>query len=262
MGKVFVITSGKGGVGKTTTTANIGVGLSKMGYKTLLIDLDIGLRNLDILLGMENIVIYDLTDVIDDYCTFDSAIIADEKYVNLFLLPAAQTKHISDVRPYQILELCEDIKDKFDYILIDCPAGIDSGFENAVVAADTAIIIATPETASVRDADKVIGMIIEKGLDNNYLVINRLIPELVKSKDMLSPELMVQKLGIDPLGIILEDLEVIKSGNKGEPVILNDKAKAAIGYKNICKRIVGEKLPIMDMNEQKSFIFKLKKIFS
>jgi septum site-determining protein MinD len=261
MGEIYVVTSGKGGVGKTTSTANIGVGLSKMGYKTLLIDMDIGLRNLDILLGYENSVVYDISDVINRNCDLDQALLTDKRYNNLFLLPAAQTKHASDFKPYQIKELCENIKDLFDYIFIDCPAGIDNGFENAIICANNAIVIVTPEIAAIRDADKVIELIIDNGLKKYLLIINRMIPELVELQDMLSPSHIVEKLGIEPLGIVVDDIEVLKSGNRGEPVILNENSKSSLAYNNICKRIVGEKIPIMNIYENKGILNKIKRIF-
>ncbi|MCD7778980.1 MAG: septum site-determining protein MinD, partial [Clostridiales bacterium] len=246
MGKVIVITSGKGGVGKTTTSANIGTGLAELGKKVLLIDADIGLRNLDVIVGMEDRIIYDLVDVVSGNCRLSEALITDRKYENMSLLPAAQTKDKSAVTPEQMAKLCGELKDSYDYVIIDCPAGIEQGFKNAVVGADMAIVVTVPEVSAVRDADRIIGLLGEGGIREPKLVLNRVRPEMTKSGDMLNIGDIKEILGIDAVGVIPDEAEVIIASNKGIPVVLNPNSTAGAAYKNIVKRITGEDVPFLD----------------
>ena len=205
MSEVIVITSGKGGVGKTTTTANIGIGLAKLGKKVLVIDTDLGLRNLDVVLGLENRIVYNLVDVIEGKCRPKQAIIKDKRFQDLYLLPSAQTKDKSSVSPEQMKKLTEDLREDYDFVLLDCPAGIEQGFQNAIAGADKAIVVTTPEVSSIRDADRIIGLLEASGIRDNQLVINRLRVDMVKKGDMMSVEDVTEILAIDLLGVIPDD---------------------------------------------------------
>ncbi len=248
MGEVIVITSGKGGVGKTTTTANLGTGLASMGHQVVLIDADIGLRNLDVLLGLENRIVYDLTDVIDGKCRLRQALIKDKRYEGLYLLPAAQTKDKTAVNPDQMKQLCEDLLKEFEYVLIDCPAGIEQGFRNAVAGAQKAIVVTTPEMSAVRDADRVIGLLEASELRKPALIINRLRPKMVRHGDMMSMEDIIDILAIELLGIIPEDEMVVISTNKGETVLSDERAKSGQAFRNIVRRLKGENVPLMELD--------------
>ncbi|HAU32358.1 MAG: Site-determining protein [Desulfotomaculum sp. 46_296] len=248
MGEVIVITSGKGGVGKTTTTANLGTGLASMGYQVVLIDADIGLRNLDVLLGLENRIVYDLTDVIGGNCRLRQALIKDKRYEGLYLLPAAQTKDKTAVNPEQMKQLCEDLLKEFEYVLIDCPAGIEQGFRNAIAGAQKAIVVTTPEMSAVRDADRVIGLLEAAELRKPVLIINRLRPKMVRHGDMMSMEDIIDILAIELLGIIPEDEMVVISTNKGETVLSDERARSGQAFRNIVRRLKGENVPLMDLD--------------
>ncbi|MGI5849195.1 MAG: septum site-determining protein MinD [Christensenellales bacterium] len=261
MQNVIVITSGKGGVGKTTTVANLGTGLAREGKKVVLIDTDIGLRNLDVVLGLENRIVYDLVDVIEGTCRLKQALIKDKRYDGLFLLPAAQTRDKMAVSPDQMKELIAELEQEFDYILIDCPAGIEQGFKNAVVGAKSAIVITVPEVSSVRDADRIIGLLSANGIEDCELLVNRLRPDLVKKGDMLALDDTLDILGIELIGVVPEDEKIIRSSNMGEPVITDDKAMAGKAYKNITKRILGEKVSLLDIEDDGGFSFRLKRLF-
>lgn len=261
MGEAIVITSGKGGVGKTTTTANIGTALALSGKKVCLVDTDIGLRNLDVVMGLEHRIIYDLVDVIDGSCRLQQALIKDKRFDHLFLLPAAQTKDKNAIYPEQMKEIVNELKKDFDYILIDCPAGIEQGFKNAVAGADHAVVVATPETASVRDADRVIGLLeAERHISSPKLVINRIRPHMMKKGDMLDVEEIVSILAIDLLGIVPDDEHVIKSSNHGEPIALNPETFAGIAYRNIARRVLGETVPLINLEEKQGLFYKMKKL--
>jgi septum site-determining protein MinD len=252
-GRVIVITSGKGGVGKTTATANIGIGLAKQEQKVVLVDGDIGLRNLDIILGLENRIVYHLVDVVYGRCEVRQALIKDKKLANLFLLPASQVDDKNAVTPEQMKDLCSKLKEEFDFILIDCPAGIEQGFRNAVAGADEAIIVTTPEVSPVRDADRVIGLL-QGSLGDPRLIINRVSPELVKRGDMLDQEDVLDILAVGLLGLVPDDTEVVVAGNRGTPVVLNGNSKSGQAYKRIVRRILGEEVPIPELNGQGSFM--------
>lgn len=259
-GKVFVITSGKGGVGKSTNTANIGTGLAMAGRKVCVVDADIGLRNLDMVLGLENRIVYDLVNVVERKCKISQALIRDKRHQNLFLLPAAQTRDKDAVNAEQMLELTEKLRKVFDYVLIDCPAGIESGFRNAVVGADMALLVTTPEVSAVRDVDRVIGLLEASGKRNPKLIINRLNPDLVKKGDMLDTETILQILAVELIGVVPEDSNMVAYTNRGEPAILSEKSLAGKAFKNIVRRIEGEQVPFLPLDGNKGFFSGLKRL--
>ncbi len=243
MSEVIVVTSGKGGVGKTITTANLGVGLARLGKKVVLLDSDIGLRNLDIALGLENSIVYDFVDIITGTCELDKAIIKDKRYDGLFFIPAAQLKSCDSVTTEQMKELCEKLREKFDFVIIDCPTGIETGFLNAIAAADKALVVTVPETASVRDSDRVVGLLEENGIREHYVLINRIRPDLVKRGDMMSVEDVTGSLKIDLIGVVPEDTAVFKS----KLVVGETKSAAGKAYRNIAERLIGNNVPIMKL---------------
>ena len=259
--RVIVITSGKGGVGKTTTTANIGAALADKGHKVLLIDTDIGLRNLDVVMGLENRIVYDLIDVIEGRCRVSQALIKDKRCPNLVLLPAAQIRDKNDVNTDQMKELIFSLKESFDYILIDCPAGIEQGFKNAIAAADEAIVVTTPEVSATRDADRIIGLLEAAGIKNPRLVINRLRIDMVKEKNMLSVEDILDILAVKLLGVVPDDETVVISTNKGEPLVYKGDSLAAKAFKNIASRIEGVEVPLLDLDIKMSILEKIKFVF-
>ena len=256
--RVIVITSGKGGVGKTTTTANIGASLAEKGHKVLLIDTDIGLRNLDVVMGLENRIVYDLIDVIEGRCRISQALIKDKRCQNLVLLPAAQIRDKNDVNVDQMKELISSLKDSFDYILIDCPAGIEQGFKNAIAAANEAVVVTTPEVSATRDADRIIGLLETAGIKNPRLVINRLRIDMVKDKNMSSVEDILDILAVKLLGVVPDDENVVISTNKGEPLVYKGDSLAAKAFKNIASRIEGVEVPLLDLDIKMSILEKIK----
>ncbi|MFP7169598.1 septum site-determining protein MinD [Terribacillus sp. 7520-G] len=262
MGEAIVITSGKGGVGKTTTSANLGTALALMEKKVCLIDTDIGLRNLDVVMGLENRIIYDIIDVIVGRCSLKQALIKDKRFDHLYLLPAAQTSDKSDLTPEGMEKIVAELKPEFDYILIDCPAGIEQGYKNAVAGADKAIVVTTPEKPSVRDADRIIGLLEQEDIESPKLIVNRIRNHMVQEGDMLEVDEIVQVLSIDLLGIVADDDEVIKASNHGEPVAFHPNTKASIAYRNIARRILGESVPLMSFESEKGMFSRLKKLFS
>lgn len=247
-GRAIVITSGKGGVGKTTTTANLGTGLALLGRKVVLIDADIGLRNLDVVMGLENRIVYDLVQVIEGQCKLHAALIRDKRVENLHLLPAAQTREKDAITPEQMVALIDELKAEFDYILIDSPAGIEHGFRNAIAGADSAIIVTTPEVSAVRDADRIIGMVESYDIREPYLIVNRIRPEMVQRGDMLGIDDVIDILRIKLLGIVPDDQEIIVSTNRGEPVVFDRRTRSGQAYHNICRRIEGDEVPYMSMD--------------
>lgn len=263
--RVIVVTSGKGGVGKTTSTANIGAGLARTGAKVALVDTDIGLRNLDILMGLENRIVYNIVDVVEERCKLNQALVKDKRMPNLCLLPAAQTRDKSALDPEQMEKVVEELKKEFDYILIDSPAGIEQGFQNAVAAATEAIVIATPEMSSVRDADRIIGLLETKEQIKHYkLVLNRVRADMMKTNDMMDVDDVLEILSVKLLGIIPEDQDIIISTNRGEPIVLRegDKIpKATTAYRNIARRIAGEDVPFMDLDTPTHWMDKVKSLF-
>ncbi|WAM30657.1 septum site-determining protein MinD [Caldicellulosiruptor naganoensis] len=261
MGEVYVITSGKGGVGKTTTTANVGTYLSILGKKVLLIDADIGLRNLDVVMGLENRIVFDIVDVVEGRCKPKQALVKDKRFEGLYLLPAAQSKDKTAVKPEQMKSLCDELKKDFDFILIDCPAGIEQGFKNAIAGADKAIVVTTPEVSAVRDADRIIGLLEAYELHNPKLIINRIRFDMVKRGDMMDIDDILEILSIDLLGIIPDDEKIIISTNKGEPIVTDEKSRAAQEYRNIARRILGENIPIVSSEENLGWFERLKRFF-
>ena len=256
-GRVIVITSGKGGVGKTTTSANIGTALAKLGNKVILIDTDIGLRNLDLLLGLENRIVYTIVDVVEERCKLKQALVKDKKNPNLSLLAAAQTRDKSSVTAEQLKDICEELKKKNDFILVDCPAGIEQGFQNAVAGASEAIVVTTPEMSAVRDADRIIGLLEAKEEIESYkLLLNRVRPKLIEQNDMMSVEDVTEILSTELLGVIPEDTGIITSTNKGEPIVNDDDSLAGQAYRNVAKRIMGEDIPFMDLNPKTAVFFQ------
>jgi len=261
MGEAIVITSGKGGVGKTTTTANIGTALALQGKKVCLVDTDIGLRNLDVVMGLENRIIYDLVDVAEGRCRLSQTLITDKRFECLKLVPAAQAKDKEAVQPVQMKKIIEELKQDFDYVLIDCPAGIEHGFKNAIAGADKAIVVTTPEKSAVRDADRIIGLLEkEPQIESPKLVVNRVRNHMMKSGGMLEIDEILDVLAIDLLGIVVDDEEVIAASNKGEPIALDPSSKASIAYRNIGRRILGESVPLMSLDDHKGFFTKMKKL--
>ncbi len=261
MGEVIVITSGKGGVGKTTTTANIGASLAMLGKKVAVLDADIGLRNLDVVLGLENRIVYDLVDVVEGVCRLKQGLIRDKRFEGLYLLPAAQTKDKSAVTPKQMQDLCKELKKIYDYVLVDCPAGIEQGFKNAIAGADKAIVVTTPEISAVRDADRIVGLLEAAELNSPMLIINRIRIQMVKKGDMMNIEDMTDILAIDLLGVVPDDEYIVISTNKGEPAARDEKSLAGQAFRNIAKRIMGENVPIMDLDIQEGFMVKIAKLF-
>ncbi|RHW38678.1 septum site-determining protein MinD [Lysinibacillus yapensis] len=264
MGEAIVITSGKGGVGKTTTTANLGTALALQGKKVCLVDTDIGLRNLDLVLGLDNRIIYDLVDVVEGRCKIHQALVRDKRVDDkLFLLPAAQTTDKNAVTPEQMKSLVEELKREYDYILIDCPAGIEQGYKNAVAGADRAIVVTTPEISAVRDADRIIGLLEQESIEPPKLIINRIRKDLMKNGDALDINEITTHLSIDLLGIVIDSEDVISSSNKGEPIVMDPNSKASLGYRNIARRILGESVPLMSIEDHSKGMFKkLISIFS
>ena len=260
MGEVIVITSGKGGVGKTTTTANIGAGLSEAGKKVVVIDTDLGLRNLDVVMGLENLIVYNLVDVIEGHCRLKQALIRDKRYENLYLLPSAQTKDKSAISPGQMKKLTSELKEDFDYILLDCPAGIEQGFQNAIAGADYAIVVTTPEVSAIRDADRIIGLLEKNGLRNNHLLINRIRMDMVKRGDMMSVDDVTEILSIPLIGAIPDDENVVIATNQVNPVI-GIHSTAGKAYLNICRRIMGEDIPFLNLHSENNIFTKVTQIF-
>lgn len=261
MSEVIVVTSGKGGVGKTTTTANVGTGLAKLGKSVILIDADIGLRNLDVVMGLENRIVYNLVDVIEGNCRVKQAAIKDKKVGNLYLLPSAQTRDKNSVSPEQMKKLTEELKNKFDYILLDCPAGIEQGFKNAIAGADRALVITTPEVSAIRDADRIIGLLEANNIKKTELIVNRLRMDMVRRGDMMSIEDVVDILAIDIIGAVPDDENIVISTNHGEPIVGSD-CMSGKAYMNICKRVIGEEVPFLNLDNQKSgFLAKITGLF-
>ena len=259
MGEVIVVTSGKGGVGKTTTVANIGTGLAMLNKKTVVVDTDIGLRNLDVILGLENRIVYNLVDVINGSCRMKQALIKDRRYPDLFLLPSAQTKDKSAVSPEQMIKLTDELREEFDYVLLDCPAGIEQGFRNAIAGADKAIVVTTPEVSAIRDADRIIGLLEAEELKKIELVINRIRMDMVKRGDMMSVEDVVDILAIDLIGVVPDDESIVIATNEGEPLVGSD-TQAGKAFANICHRVLGEEVPIMEF-EAESILKKIANLF-
>ncbi len=251
--QVVTITSGKGGVGKTTAVANLAVALAADGAKVACIDGDIGLRNLDVVMGLENRIVYDLVDVIEGRCRLRQAMIRDKRLPELYLIPAAQTRDKSAVSPSDMIRLCKDLRGEVDWVLIDSPAGIERGFKNAIAAADRVLVVTNPEVSAVRDADRVVGILEAEEKGTPALIINRLNPAMVKQHDMLSAEDVLDLLAIKLIGVVPEDETVIVGTNRGNPVALDSKSRAGQAFKNIARRLKGEEVPFLDLDAGSGF---------
>ncbi|NBO31775.1 MAG: septum site-determining protein MinD [Cyanobacteria bacterium LVE1205-1] len=263
MSRVIVITSGKGGVGKTTSTANLGMALAKRGRRVAVVDADFGLRNLDLLLGLENRVIYTAAEALAGECRLEQALVKDKRQPNLVLLPAAQNRTKDSITPDQMKKLMGVLATKFDYVFIDSPAGIEMGFRNAIAAATEAIVVTTPEIAAVRDADRVVGLLEAHTVHNTHLLINRLRPLMVAANDMMSVEDVQEILAIPLLGVIPDDERVIVSTNRGEPLVLSETPSiAGIAYDNVVRRLEGETVELLDFSvNSDSWVGRIKKFF-
>ncbi|MEA4883089.1 MAG: septum site-determining protein MinD [Clostridia bacterium] len=243
-GTVIVVTSGKGGVGKTTASANIGAALAMAGPNVALVDADIGLRNLDLVLGLENRIVYDLVNVVEGRCELRKALIRHKKLDNLCLLPASQSRDKTSVTPEQMRRLADELREEFDYVILDCPAGIEQGFKNAIAGADKAIVVTTPEMSAVRDADRIIGMLESEDIRRPWLVVNRIRPDMVKRHDMMEVDDLIEFLKIELLGVVPDDESIIVATNKGEPAVMDDRSKAGRAFRDIAARVMGEDVPI------------------
>lgn len=260
MGEVIVITSGKGGVGKTTTTANIGTALASMNHRVCLVDADIGLRNLDVVLGLENRIVYDLVDVVEGFARLRQAIIKDKRLETLYLLPAAQTRDKNAVSPDQMRALMGDLREEFDFVLVDSPAGIEQGFKNAISGADKAVVVATPEVSSVRDADRIIGLLEAAEMPAPGLIVNRLRPNMVRKGDMMGIEDMIEILAVELLGVVPEDEMIVVSTNRGDPAVLQAQSKAGQAFKLIARRLAGEDVPVTEPQSEEGFLGRLRRL--
>ena len=263
MGRVIVVTSGKGSVGKTTTTANLGMALAQRNRKVVVVDADFGLRNLDLLLGLENRVVYTAVDVLTGQCRLEQALVKDKRRANLVLLPAAQNRTKDSVNPAQMKQLIAALAKVFDYVLVDSPAGIEMGFQNAIAAATEALVVTTPEISAVRDADRVIGLLEANNIKKTHLIINRLRPKMVAANEMLSVEDVQEQLGIPLIGVVPDDEQVIVSTNKGQPLVLSSEPTlAGSAFENIARRLDGEKVDFLDLTVKEGLLSKIKNFFT
>jgi len=260
LGKVLVITSGKGGVGKTTAVANIGTALALLGRRVVMVDTDIGLRNLDVVVGLENRIVYNLVDVVRGRCRLRQALVKDKHLENLFLLPAAQTEDKSAVTAEQMVQLCRELKEEYDFVLIDSPAGIEQGFVNAVAGAEEAVVVTTPEVSAVRDADRVIGLLESRGLKEPQLIINRIRPDMVRRGDMMDMDDILDILAVRLLGIIPEDEHIVVSTNRGEPAVLDKGSRAGLAFRNVARRLLGEEVPFLPLLENGGLPQRLRRV--
>jgi len=259
--KVVTITSGKGGVGKTTATANLAVALARMGKRVVAIDADIGLRNLDVVMGLENRIVYDLVDFVEGRCRLRQALIRDKRLETLFLLPAAQTRDKTAVSPSDMVRVCDQLRPQFDFVLVDSPAGIEQGYRNAIAPADMALIVTNPEVSAVRDADRIIGLIEADGKGPAQLIINRLDPDLVQRGDMLDTSDVVEILAINLIGIVPEDRAILISTNRGQPVALDGQSLAGRAFNNIARRLLGQDVPFMPLQPTGGLMRRLRRAF-
>lgn len=259
-GQVITLCSGKGGVGKTTAAANIAVALAAEGAKVVCVDGDIGLRNLDVVLGLENRIVYDIVDIIEGRCKLRQAMIRDKHLPQLYLIPAAQTRDKNAVSPSDMVRLCKELRGEHDFILIDSPAGIERGFRNAIAPADRVFVVTNPEVSAVRDADRVIGILEAEEKRSPALILNRLNPTLVRQNDMLSADDVLDLLGVPLIGIVPEDESVIVSTNHGTPVAQDPKSRAGQAFRNIAKRVLGQEVPFMDLEKQSGLWDRLQKM--
>jgi len=260
-GKVVTITSGKGGVGKTTATANLGVALARLGRRVVTIDADIGLRNLDVVMGLENRIVYDVVDVAEGRCRLRQALIRDKRLEGLFLLPAAQTRDKTALNPSDMIRICDQLRSQFDFIVIDSPAGIEQGYRNAVAPADMVLVLTNPEVSAVRDADRIIGLVEAEGKGPARLIINRLDPERVRRGEMLDTADVLEILAIDLIGIVPEDANILVSTNRGQPIALDGQSPAALAFRNIARRLIGEDVPFVSLQPSGGLMNRLRRAF-
>ena len=256
-GKVITVTSGKGGVGKTTATANLGAALADFGHKVACVDGDIGLRNLDVVMGLENRIVYDLVDVVEGRCRLRQAMIRDKRLPELYLIPAAQTRDKSAVSPSDMVRLCDELRPECDFILIDSPAGIERGFRNAIAPADIVVVITNPEVSAVRDADRIIGLVEAEEKGPARLVINRIKPDMIRRGDMLAVDDILELLAVQLIGLVPDDDSVLTSTNRGTPVVLDGKSKAGLAFRNIARRLKDEEVPFLNMEDESGFFSRL-----
>ncbi|HLF80864.1 MAG TPA: septum site-determining protein MinD [Anaerolineales bacterium] len=257
---VVTVTSGKGGVGKTTATANLGVALAEAEQRVVCIDADIGLRNLDVVMGLENRIVYDLVDIVEGRCKLRQAMIKDKRLSNLFLIPAAQTRDKTAVSPRDMVRLTDELRKDFDWVLIDSPAGIERGFRNALAPADIVLIVTNPEVSAVRDADRIIGMVEAEEKEPPRLIINRVKPEMVRRGEMLNTADVLDVLAIDLIGVVPEDDGVITASNQGLPVALNPRSKAGKAFREIAHRLMGEEIPLEALESPNGFIRRISRL--
>lgn len=259
--RTLTITSGKGGVGKTTATANLAVAMASMGQKVTCIDSDIGLRNLDVVLGLENRIVYDLVDAIEGRCRLRQAMIRDKRFEELYLIPAAQTRDKNAVSPTDMIKLVNELRDEMDWVIVDSPAGIERGFRNAIAPADEVLVVTNPDVSAVRDADRIIGIIEAEQKGPAKLIINRVNPQMIQRGDMMDADDVLELLAIKLIGIVPEDEHVIASTNVGKPVALDEKSRAGQAFRNIAKRLMGDDVPFMDLSHKDDIFFRLSKVF-
>ncbi len=262
LGRVIVVTSGKGGVGKTTATANLGSGLAQAGKTVVLVDTDIGLRNLDLVLGLENRIVFDLVDVVEGKCrSFRQALIRDKRFENLQILASAQSRDKDAVKPEQMKELCQELKQAFDFVLLDCPAGIEMGFKNAIAGADEAIVVTNPEVSAVRDADRIVGLLEAADISPIRLLLNRFKPHVAQRGQMLSVEDVQDILNLKLIGMVPEDERIVHASNKGEPAVLDPKSMAGQAYRQVIGRLLNPEAPAW-APEEPGLMAKLRRMFS
>ncbi len=259
--RTLTITSGKGGVGKTTATANLAVAMASMGQKVTCIDSDIGLRNLDVVLGLENRIVYDLVDAIEGRCRLRQAMIRDKRFEELYLIPAAQTRDKNAVSPTDMIKLVNELRDEMDWVIVDSPAGIERGFRNAIAPADEVLVVTNPDVSAVRDADRIIGIIEAEQKGPAKLIINRVNPQMIQRGDMMDADDVLELLAIKLIGIVPEDEHVIASTNVGKPVALDEKSRAGQAFRNIAKRLMGNDVPFMDLSHKDDIFLRLSKVF-
>ncbi|MCI5604589.1 MAG: septum site-determining protein MinD [Clostridia bacterium] len=260
MGEVIVVASGKGGTGKTTAVANLGAALALSGKLTVLVDMDMGLRNLDVALGLESDIVYDVSDIIDGTCTIDEVLVKDTRYENLYFIPSPQTRDASGLDEEKFKDLWDNLRNRFDYCIIDAPAGIDGGFGYALLGADRAVIVTLPETAALRDADRVISIFEDSGVEDIRLIINRVRVDMINQGIMMNVDDCMDILSIPIIGIVPDDVELLVSGLKGEIAVSNPLSKAGMAFSNVARRITGEAVPIMDFDEKEGILKRLKRL--
>lgn len=258
---VITVTSGKGGVGKTTATANLSVALASLGNKVVAIDADIGLRNLDVVMGLENRIVYDIVDVVEGACRVRQAMIKDKRLQELYLIPAAQSRDKNAISPADMIEVVNQLRPEFDYIFVDSPAGIERGFKNAIAPADRVLVVTTPEVSAVRDADRIIGLIEAEEKGPGELIVNRLRADMVKRGDMLDTEDVIDVLAINLIGVVPDDEAIIMSTNHGRPAAMENGSLAGQAFRNIARRLTGEDVPLMELPDNDTFFKRLSKLF-